>query len=160
MKCGDVYRSVAAWQKLANINIKPKLALKILRYTKKVSEEYNLIEKQRIALVHELTGTKAGEEARIEPDTEASKLYSGGLQEILLVGSDLQKLDIDFGDVIDAVDEKSEVLTVVDLAALEPFFGCPDDCPCAGNDDLTACPCLDSDSQPDGCAEVACPHDQ
>ncbi len=172
MKCGEVYRSVAAWQKLSSVNMNPKLAYKILKYTKAVGAEYDVIEKQRIALVHELTGTKLGEEAKIEPDTEASKLYAGGFQEILLVSSDLQKLDVDFEDVVNAVDEKSEVLTVSDLSVLESFFGC-EDCACDDDlcprsdgdclhpsdddifgDDTPDCPCPDGD---DCDAEVNCP---
>ena len=137
MRCGDVFRSVAAWQKLAGVNMKPKLAFRILKYTKEIGAEHDAIEKQRITLIHEITGTQPGEEAKIEPDSEESKKYIGGLQEILLVSSDLKKLDIDFSEVVDAVDEKNEVLSVSDLAALEPFFGC-DDCAC--DEDFVACP--------------------
>jgi len=145
MKCGEVYRSVAAWQKLAGVNMKPKLAFKILKYTKAVGAEYEVIEKLRIALVHKLTGTKSGEEAKINPDTEESRLYSAGLQEILAVDSDLAKLDCDFEHVINAVDEKSEALSVSDLATLEPFFDCPDNCPCECDETVAKCPCPDDD---------------
>ena len=144
MKCGEVFQSVKSWQKLAGINMRPKLAYEILKYTKAVGVEYEVIEKQRVALVHEITNTKLGEDAKIEPESEEFRKYIAGLNEILDVESDLDKLDVEFSDVIDAVDEKSEVLTVSDLAALEPFFYCPDDC----------CP---DDCCPDDCDQVDVP---
>ena len=146
MKCGEVFQSVAAWQRLSGVNMKPRLAFKILKYTKEVGVEYDAIMEQRSALIHEITGTKPGEKAEIQPGSEDAKRYEGGFQEILLVNSDLSKLDIDFSDVIDAVDEKNEMLSVSDLAALEPFFKYPDEpfskCPdeCACDEDLVACP--------------------
>ena len=132
MKCGEVYNSVltGAWQKLSGVSMKPKLAFKVLKYTKEVSNEYAAIETQRTALIHDITGASPGAEAKIEPDTEEFKRFIGGFQEILLVNSDLKKLDILFSDVVDAVDEKDESLTIADLSSLEPFFACTDDCDC------------------------------
>ncbi len=131
MLCSQVFQSIAAWQKLSGVSMKPKLAFKILMYTKKVAAEHEAVEKQRIALVHEITGTKPGEEVKIEPDTDEFKKYIVGLQEILLVESDLKPLDLDFEEVVNAVDKKDESLTIADLSALEPFFKCcPDDCDC------------------------------
>ena len=124
MNCGQVFRSIAAWRKISGVSMKPKIAFAILKYTKKVSEEYDIIEKQRIALIHEVTGTEAGAEATIEPESEEFKKYITGLQEILLVYSDLKPIDLDFEEVVGALDEKNETLTVSDLATLEPFFDC------------------------------------
>ncbi len=131
MLCSQVFQSIAAWQKLSGVNMKPKLAFKILMYTKKVAAEHEAVEKQRIALVHEITGTKPGEEVDIKPDTDEFEKYIVGLQEILLVESDLELLELDFESVVNGVDEKNETLTIADLASLEPFFKCyPDDCDC------------------------------
>lgn len=131
MNCGHVFGSIKAWQKLSGISMKPKLAYKILKYTKLVAAEHDVIEKQRIALVHEITGTAEGQDAKIEPDTIAFEAYFIGLQEILAVETNLKPIDLDFEEVINSVDEKDESLTVGDLSVLEQFFCCPDcDCDC------------------------------
>ena len=63
---GQIFQSIAAWQRLSGINMKPKLAYAILKYTKLVGDEHAVAEKQRIALIHELTNTSDGEDANIE----------------------------------------------------------------------------------------------
>lgn len=122
MLLGTIFQSITAWQKLSAINMKPKLAYKLLKYTRLVNAEYEIAEKQRVALIHEMTGTEEGQDAKIEPDTEAFREYVGKFNAIMQTESDLQPLDMDFEEVVDAVDEKDESLTVSDLAMLESFF--------------------------------------
>jgi len=122
MILGQIWQSIQAWQKLSKINMRPKLAYKILKYTQQVSAEYDIIERQRVALIHELTNTKEGESAKIEPNTPESLAYGTRFNEILLQESDLPLCALDFEEVVDTVDEKDESLTVNDLAVLEPFF--------------------------------------
>lgn len=124
MLLGQVFQSIEAWRKLSNINMQPKLAYKILKYTKLVSAEHEIAERQRVALIHELTNTKDGEDAKIEPNTDEFRVYVGKFNEIMLTESTLSQLDMDFEEVVNAVDEKDESLTVSDLAMLEPFFKC------------------------------------
>jgi len=138
MNCGQIADSIQAWRKISGINMKPKIALAILKYTKKVSDEHVLIEKQRIAMIHDITGTEPGSEVTIEPDTEVFKAYQNGAREICAVETDLGPIDLNFEEVINAVDEKNETLSVSDLAFLEPFFAdrppnLPDDCPPDGD---------------------------
>ena len=122
MLLGQIFQSIEAWKKLAGINMKPKLAYKVLKYTKKVSAECEIAEKQRVALIREITGTKEGEEAKIEPNSPEIQEYVRRFNEIMLLESSLSRLDLDFSDVINAVDEKDETLSVSDLALLEVFF--------------------------------------
>ena len=122
MLLGQIFQSINAWKKLSAVNMKPKLAYKVLKYTKKVSAEYDIAEKQRVALIHEVTGTKEGEEAKIEPDSPEIAKYVEKFNEIMLTESTLSRIDLELGDVVDAVDEKDETFTVSDLALLEPFF--------------------------------------
>lgn len=125
MLLGQVFQSIAAWQKLSGINMKPKLALKILRYTKLVSAEHEHAEKMRVALIHEVTNTKEGEQAKIEPNTPEFAAYVEKFNAVLTTESDLQPLNLDFEEVVNAVDEKDEALSVSDLALLEVFFEVP-----------------------------------
>ena len=122
MLLGQIYQSIGAWQKLSAINMKAALAYKILKYTKLVTDEYALMEKQRVALIHEITQTGDGEDAKIEPGSKELVEYNERFSTVMVIESDLQTLDVDFGAVIDAVDEKDGSLSVQDLAMLEPFF--------------------------------------
>ena len=122
MLLGQVFQSIASWQKLSGVNLKAKLAYKLLKYTTLVSAEHAIADKQRVALIHEITGTKEGEDAKIEPDSPEIREYAGKFNEIMLTESTLEQLDMDFEEVINAVDEKDESLTVSDLAMLQPFF--------------------------------------
>lgn len=126
MLLGEVFQSIGAWRKLASVNMRPKLAYRILKYTKLVQAEHAIAEKQRVALIREVTGTKDGEDARIEPDTPEFADYIKKSNEIMLMVTDLQPLVMDFEEVVNAVDEKDESLTVSDLAMLEPFFAVPE----------------------------------
>lgn len=122
MFLGQIFQSIDSWRKLSGINMKPKLAYKILKYTKLVTAEYEIAEKQRVALIHEVTGTKDGEDAKIEPGTPELQEYVGRFNEVMVTESTLEQLDMNLSDAIDAVDEKNETLTINDLALLEPFF--------------------------------------
>lgn len=126
MNCGSVFGSINAWRKLSGINMKPLLALKILRYTKIVAAEHDVIEKLRLAMVYEITGAQPGTEIKLEPETREFKEYLIKLQEILAVETNLKPIELDFKEVVKSVDEKDESLSISDLAALEPFFVCPD----------------------------------
>lgn len=125
MLLGQIFQSLEAWRKLSAVNMKPKLAYKLLKYTELVSAEHAIAEKQRVALIHEITDTKEGQDAKIEPNTPELETYVPKYNEIMLMESDLQPLEMDFEEVVDAVDEKDETLSVSDLAVLKPFFEIP-----------------------------------
>ena len=123
MLLGQVFQSTDSWTKLSRINMRPKIALAILRYSKAVSAEYVLVEEKRKALIHEITKTEPGTEAKIEPGSKELTEYVNSFKEILQLESDMIQFHLKLSEVVDAVDEKDETLTVQDLAVLEPFFG-------------------------------------
>ena len=127
MLLGEIFQSIQAWQKLSSISLRAKLAYRLLKYTALVSAEHVIAEKQRVALIYEITGTKQGEEVKIEPDTPEFREYVEKFNAVMVTESDLKQLDMDFEEVVNAVDEKEESLTVNDLAMLEPFFQVRDD---------------------------------
>ncbi len=126
MLLGEIFQSMSAWQKLSSIPLKPKFAYRILKYIKLVTAEFEIAEKQRVALIHEITGTQEGQEAKIEPGTPELATYAKRFQEILVTPTDLKPLDMDFEEVVNAADEKDESLSVQDLAMLEVFFNFTD----------------------------------
>ena len=127
MLLGVLFQSVTAWQKLAGIPLKPKVAYKILKYTKYVSAEHEVAEKQRVALIHEVTNTKDGEEAKIEPGSKEFVEYAERLNEIMATEVKFEQIKLKLEDVVELLDDKPDALSVSDLALLEPFFQDYDD---------------------------------
>ncbi len=123
MLLGTIYQSVEAWRKLSSVNMHPMTASKILRYTKLVEAEYAVADKQRVALIHEITETKDGEDAKIEPGTPEFTTYVERLNEVMVVESTLKLIrGVSLEDVLKSIGDKDDVLSVFDLALLEPFF--------------------------------------
>lgn len=122
MLLGQIFNSMSAWQKLAGLTMKPFIAYQVLKYSKLVSAEYALADTQRIAVIHEITNTKDGEDAKIEPNTPEFTQYIERLNEVMTVESELQQFAIPMEDVVKAIGDNDNALTVQDLALLEPFF--------------------------------------
>ena len=122
MLLGQIFNSVKSWGKLSSVAMQPLTAYKVLKYTKLVEAEYAVAEKQRVALIREITGTTDGQDAKIEPDSREFVEYVEKLNGVMAVDSSLAQLDLKLEDVLKAVGDKSDVLTVQDLALLEPFF--------------------------------------
>ncbi len=122
MLLGQIYSSVKAWNKLSSVAMHPMMAYKVLKYTKLVEAEYAVADKQRVALIHELSGTKEGEDAKIEPNTPEFEQYVERFNGVLQVESALKQIKVGFEDVLKSLGDKDDVLSVGDLALLEPFF--------------------------------------
>lgn len=118
MFLGQIFNSISAWQKLAGINMKPKLAYKILKYTKLVTAEAEIVRKQQEAIICEIKG----EVANIAKGTPEFTAYAAQFDPVLQTESDLPQLDVNFEEVVNGVDEKGESIAIQDLAFLEPFF--------------------------------------
>ena len=128
MQLGQIYSSTEAWRKLSSVSMHPMMAYKVLKYTKLVEAEYAVADKQRVALIHEITSTKDGEDAKIEPGTPEFTTYVERLNEVMVVESTLKLIKgVSLEDVLKAVGDKDDVLTVSDLALLEPFFKSDED---------------------------------
>ena len=122
MNLGTVFQSIDSWRKLSGVNLKPKIAYAILKYTKLVSAEYEIVAKQRMALLYEITGTKEGDEVRLEPDDPVFPDFVTKVNEIMSQESTLKTINLGLEEVVDALNGKDDVLSVTDLAMLEPFF--------------------------------------
>jgi hypothetical protein len=123
MKLVNVYMAKDAMTNLGKMKMTPGLGYKVLKYLRLFDAEFAIIEKQRVAAVHAATGTKEGEEVRIEPDTlpftEFWRIFSDSLD----VDSELAPMAMKLDELIAALDaEKGNVLSATDLAVLEPFF--------------------------------------
>ncbi len=122
MKLREIFQSVEAWGKLASVNMKPKLAYQVLKYVQLVTDEHTIAEKQRVALLREITGSPDGSDVLIKDGTPEFSEFVSGFNAILAQESTLEKLDIKLETIVDALDGKDDVLSISDLAALEPFF--------------------------------------
>ncbi len=128
MLLGQIYNSTEAWRKLSSVSMHPMTAYKVLKYTKLVEAEWAVADKQRVGLIHEITETKDGQDAKIEPGTPEFTTYVERLNEVMVVESTLKLIKgVSLEDVLKAVGDKDDVLTVSDLALLEPFFKSEED---------------------------------
>ncbi len=122
MKCLQVFQSIASWRRLSGILMKPKVALKILRYTKLVEAEWVNIEKLRVALAYDVSGTPENAEVKIEPDSPQAVEFGERFSDILNEESELARVSLTLDEVVHSLEGKEDSLTVSDLALLEPFF--------------------------------------
>lgn len=122
MQCEQVYRSIGAWQKLSGVAMKPAVALKILRYTKLITAEWENIEKLRVEAVRRIAEAPEGDNVVFEPGSPNYAECISQINEIMAVESTLPLLRFDLDSVVANIDEKCNSLTVSDFALLEPFF--------------------------------------
>jgi len=123
MKLGEIYQAMNAWRALAAVKMQPQMAYKVLKYVKLVSAEYEIADKQRVELIHEITGTQPGQDAKIEPGSQEFVEYAERLNDILSSESDLDVFGGSLDDVMAVVrDSEDNLLSVSDLATLEGFF--------------------------------------
>ncbi len=122
MKLGNVFLGKSFLNRVAQLKIKPVVAYRLLKYLKQIDEEYNIIEKQRVALIHKITNTEPGTQVELKYDTDEFNEYVKSFDEILSVESEL-KTDLTIDLIIESLsDENGNELTVQELAQIEPFF--------------------------------------
>jgi hypothetical protein len=114
MKLLNVLQSINAWKKLSLVNMKPRIALEVLRFNQRIADEHAIILKKQAALV-------AGVPDANEDTPEVMKL-NAEFNEFLSQDSSLTPIYLTLNELVGAVDEKDETLTIQDLAFLEPFF--------------------------------------
>jgi len=123
MKLGYIFGAIDAWRKLASLRMKPRMAYRLAKYAKEVSAEWEFTEKQRVALIHELSGVPEGQPASIQQGTPEFAKYTKRFMEIMETDCDLRKIDLNFDKVLDAIGENQEnELTPQEVDVLLPFF--------------------------------------
>ena len=123
MKLANVYAANAVIGKLAQMRMNPKTAYAVLKYARNVEAEMSVIEKTRVAIIREITNTKDGEEAKIEPNTPMFDEYVSEFGAVLDVDADLEPSELQFDDVLSAISaDQSNALTIQEIGVLEPFF--------------------------------------
>jgi hypothetical protein len=123
MKLLNVFTAYPVFAKISNFKMNPKTAYAVLKYARTIGQEYELIEKQRVALIHELTGTKDGENASIEPNTKMHMDYVVAFGAILDVESEVPMFGCSMDCFLDKIsDDRANDLTVQEIGSLEPCF--------------------------------------
>ena len=123
MRLGDIFAAAKVFDKVTQLKLKPTFAYKLLKFTQKVKQEYELVEKQRVALIHEVTNTKDGEAAEVKPGSEEFNVYLTKLNNILMVEAELTPLDISLDELVNQLSSNDEnKISVQELAILEPLF--------------------------------------
>ena len=127
MILGQVFQSMQSWRSLAGMKMRPQVAYKVLRYTKEVEAEFAHLEKRREAILRDVAGVPEGD-VKIEPDSSEFTEFNKRFTEDLLVESELKPFSRKLSCVLDSVgDGQDDVLTMSDLAVLEPFFQAEDE---------------------------------
>jgi hypothetical protein len=122
MKLSSLANAYPAIETLATKELPAKLAYQLLKYAKRIAAECDVIEKRRVAIIHEITETEPGAEVRIEVGTDDFAEYAQRLSEFLSQDSDLEESDIMLSDIVDSLKD-DETLTVQELASLGELFG-------------------------------------
>ena len=123
MKLANVYMARAAMNQLVQAKLSPKVAYRVLKFTRKFDVEFAIIEGQRSKLIRDISGTKEGENASIENGTPEMAEFFKKFAPILGTDCDLELCPLKFDALMDALDsEEGNVLSAQDLALLEPLF--------------------------------------
>jgi hypothetical protein len=113
---------MTSWRKLASMALSPLVALKVFRYTKLVDAENDALIKLQESIIRDITETKEGEAAKIDPGTSEWDEYVERFTPAVDAEAELEPFDLSLDEVLGAAGGKDDVLTVADIAALEPFF--------------------------------------
>lgn len=123
MKLANVLMAQSAWKRLAGLKMPPAKAYMLLKYAKLVTAELEVIEQQRVKLIHEITGTKEGENISLAPGTPEHAQFVAAYTVALDVDSDLKQCDMKMDELLSTLTtEEGNALSVEDLGNLEPFF--------------------------------------
>lgn len=128
MKLVQVWNSAVAWQALANLKKNPKLAYRLLKYTRKIEHEIAICEKHRQSIVYELSGMEApkdGDVLIVDISTDEAKMaeLNKRFNEFLQQPSDLPWIGLTMDDLVEGL--SADALNAVsenDIVRLECFF--------------------------------------
>ena len=123
MKLGNVFAAREALVHLAALKMPSKVAYRVLKFSRKFDAEFGIIEEQRVKIIREITGAKEGEEAKIENGTPEMVSFYEKFAPVLGTDCDLELCPLKFEALMEAIDsEDGNILSVQDLALLEPLF--------------------------------------
>jgi len=123
MKLAHVYASMQAWKAVCGLKLKPKVAYAIMKYTGALADDYRFVESQRVAIIRDVAGVGANEDAKLEFGTPEFTEYARQFGAVLKLDSDLQPFSLSMDEFMDAVGEYDEnTVTTQQLVLLEPFM--------------------------------------
>ncbi len=123
MTLADIFVAREAWKRLAELRMPPHTAYRLLKYAKRVTAEYDVIEQQRAKLIRDASGTTDGEDASLLPGTPEYSAFVADFGAVLDTESDLKPSDMTLDFLLDMIGkEQGNALSAQDLAQLEPFF--------------------------------------
>jgi len=123
MKLAEIFVARDAWKQLTGLKLSAHTAYRLLKYAKRVTAEYDVIEQQRGKLIRDAAGTKEGEDASLKPGTPEYSAFVADFGAVLDTESDLKPSDMTLDFLLDMIGkEQGNALSAQDLAQLEPFF--------------------------------------
>jgi hypothetical protein len=123
MKLADIFIARDAWQHATALRLPAHTAYRLLKYAKRVTAEYDVIEHQRSQLIRAAAGVKEGEGVSLQPGTPEYEQFVQDFGAVLDTDSDLKPCDITLSALLDLIGkDQGNTLSVQDLGQLEPFF--------------------------------------
>jgi hypothetical protein len=121
---GTVFAAAEAWRALSLLPLAPRIAYKILKYGQALAKEVEIVEKQRMTVVSELTNGDDTTRGQLKPGTPLFAKYVQRMDEVAAVPCSVEPLDISMDDLLSALDAASPnaKITPGQLAMLEPFL--------------------------------------
>lgn len=123
LKLANIYGAADAWNRLAALKLPAHTAYRLLKYARKAAAEREIVEQQRIRLVRQAVGAKDGESVTLKPGMPEYEAFVAEFGQLLETDADLPPFDMTLTGLLDlAAKEPGNMLSVADLAQLEPFF--------------------------------------
>jgi len=109
--------------RLATLKMAPRVAYDVLKFSRRFDAEFEIIEKQRVALIMEISGAGKGEDVTIEQNSPEFDRFVAAFDEVLSVDSDMAVCPMRMPALIAALDaSEGNTLAMQDIAMLEVLF--------------------------------------
>ena len=117
-------------QAIANVNLSPKTAYSLLRYTRLFDAEFELVEKKRVGLLKAAAGSQGEKSISLEQGTPEFGKFLQDFVDFLATESELKPCPLPLVALLDEMGtDPANTLSAQDLAVLEPFFIVEQDTP-------------------------------
>ena len=130
MKLANVFAAKDALGRLGESKLPPKVAYRVLKFAKKFESELAIVDKQRNALIMEVSGAKEGESITLDAGTPQFDEFVAKFNEVLMTDSELALCPLKMDALMDALEAvEGNTLSMQDIALLEVFFESNEEAP-------------------------------
>jgi len=123
MKLANVFNARPAIVRLATLKMAPRVAYDVLKFSRRFDADFEIVEKQRVSLLMEISGAGEGEDITIEPNSPEFDRFVAAFDEVLAGEIDMAVCPMRMDALIAALDaSEGNTLSVQNIALLEVLF--------------------------------------